>query len=753
MMKSKLFITPWHLLIPVQICLSVISLQAFSAELEEVVVTAQRRAQSLQEVPVSVTAFSSDRLRQLGAITSTDIAMFTPGMSLATTAGEGNKLNVVIRGVGLSSANEEIEGNVAIYQDEVYIGNRSGLNFNLFDVERVEVLRGPQGTHYGNTTTGGLVHYISRKPTDEFEGYVNAQYGEENSARVAGAVSGPLAEGLSARVSGVWNSHDGYFKNTINKNNNKLESGAVRGQVSWDVTPDLNVLVSAQWGENDPGVGPAFKPRVAYINPATGLGEVLPSGLNRFGVCPGCDSGGNSYSTDEQGDYLTRSAEIRGDLRVERKGLGAVITWDIGDATLTSVTNFTYVDKDYAEDADGGPGITLEQFTITDSNQFVQELRLVGETEMLDWSVGAFYYTNDTKSNFGIDFRPGAIAGNPFPPWKQDTYTYSDKTNWSVFGDFSYHVTDSFSLYGGLRYFEEEQERSGFRDRLFTFGLMLNDRVHESEITFDDVTGRVGLQWDIDEEKMAYITVSRGVRPGLLDSERIVRMQLFPLLGEEKLMSYEIGYKADIPEYALRFNASAYYYDYQDRHTRAFEGFNSFLFNVDANVLGLDLEVISNPTDNLELTIAAGFMDGTVENLEYGGDANPASPTFNPLAGTTRDTELPNAPDLTLSGLARYTWPLGNGANISLVVSGSYRSSSYSEAQNNPVQKIPSYTVVNSRLAYTSPDGRWSAGAYVNNIFDEEYISFVGFVTSIGVAQQFVGRPRFAGAFINYNFN
>lgn len=724
-----------------------------SAVLEEVVVTAQRREQSLQDVPVSVTAFSSDKLKQVGAINSTDIAQFTPGMSLVNTAGEGNKLNVVIRGVGLSSASEIIEGNVGVYQDEVYLGNRSGLSFNLFDVDRVEVLRGPQGTLYGNTTTGGLVHYISRKPTDELEGYVNTQYGEENSLRVAGALSGPLTDGVSARIAGVWNSHDGYFDNRINADNNKLESGAVRGQLSWDITPDLNILLSASWGENDPGVGPGFKPRVAWVNPATGLGEVLPSTSTNFGVCAGCDSGGNSYSANEQGDFLTRSAEIRGNLRVERQSVGGVITWDVGGATLTSVTNFTFVDKDYAEDGDGGPGITLEQFTLTDSNQFVQELRLAGDTDRLTWSAGAFYYTNDTKSDFAIDFGPGFNAGNPFPPWVQDTFTYSDKTNWSIFGDVSYRLTDNISLNGGLRYFEEEQKRSGFRNRFFVFGFAVpRDREHESEITFEDLTGHIGLQWDIDDEKMAYAKVSRGVRPGELDSERIVRNQLFPLLGEERLISYEIGYKAEFPELALRFNASAYYYDYEDRHTRAFEGFNSFLFNVDADVMGLDLEVEMNPTDNLELSLSAGFLDGEINDLEFGGDSDPTSPTFNSLAGTTRDTDLPNAPDVTIAGSARYTWPLNSGANVALVLSGSYRSSAFSEAQNNPVQKIPSYGIVNSRLSYTSVDGKWSAGAYVNNMFDEEYISFVGFVTSIGVAQQFIGRPRFAGIFFDYNF-
>jgi len=737
-------------------CSTALPIQLPATELEEIVVTAQKREQNLQDVGISVTAFSSNKIKQLGLVSSTDIAHFTPGMSIVNTAGEGNKTNTVIRGVGLSASGEEIEGNVAIYQDEVYIGNRSGLTFDLFDIERIEVLRGPQGTLYGNTSTGGLVHYISKKPTDEFEANISTQYGEFDHFRVEAAVSGSFSDSVRGRLSGLWNSHNGYFENDgpAQNDQNSVEAAAIRGQLEIDFSDSANVLFSARWSENDPDAGPAQKPLIGYLNPATGLGEELPADLDFFGTCAGCDTGGNKYTNKEQNDLLVRSTDIEGALRVERKGVGAIVNWDIGGVTVTSITDYIEIEKDYAEDGDGGLGVTLEQFTITKAEQFLQEIRVNGGSEdSFLWNVGAFYYTNDTDSNFAIDFLPGFGAGNPFPPWLQQTFTISEKTNWSVFANTEFRLSDSVTLIAGLRYFEEDQDREGYRLRnsfIPPFDGAI-DREHESNVKFDNWAGKVELDWHLEDGGLLYASISRGVRPGLLDSEREVRGQLFPFLDEEELTAYEIGYKADIMD-SVRLNTAIYYYDYKDRQTRAFEGFESFLFNVDSEVYGLDVELTAQVTDRIQFSLNAGFLEGTIKDLVLGGDLDSTSPTFNPRAGTTRDTDLPNAPDTQISASVNYTLPFDDGASLDFVFSGSYRSDTDSEAQNNPVQAIDSYSLFNTRITYFSASEKWEAGVYLNNMFDEEYVTFVGFVTSVGVAQQFIGRPRWGGVFFNYNW-
>ena len=219
--------------------------------LEEILVTAQKREQNLQDVGVAVTAFSREALESLNVVTSLDIAAQTPGLNIGTPVGEGNNPSITLRGVGLNDFNDNNEGPIAVYRDDVYQSAQPGLTFQLFDMERVEVLRGPQGTLYGRNATGGLVHFISAKPTEETEAYIDLTVASNNQAKLEGAVSGSLGNALQGRLSASFNRHDGYVENRIGPDANEADSLAVRGQLNIDFSENVSALISVNNGDSD----------------------------------------------------------------------------------------------------------------------------------------------------------------------------------------------------------------------------------------------------------------------------------------------------------------------------------------------------------------------------------------------------------------------------------------------------------------------------------------------------------------------
>jgi iron complex outermembrane receptor protein len=708
-----------------------------SAALEEVVVTANRREQSLQDVPLSVTAFSSEKIRDLRIVSTVDIAQFTPGLTFAATAGEGQKTNVVMRGVGTATASETLEGNVGMYMDDVYISSTSGLTSDLYDVDRVEVLRGPQGTLYGNTVTGGLIHYISRLPSQQFSGYTNLEFGNYGQARLEAALGGGVSETLSVRLSGIWNQYDAYIDNTIGTDRNAAKAGGARLQALWTPSESVSILLRGRYSENNPNKGPSFKPRVAYLNPATGLGEPLPATLNFFGTCAGCDAAGNPNSISG-GDLWTISANQPGDLEVRRTGYGVKADFKIGSMSLTSITDWETVDKFYLEDSDAAPLKTVDQFSDTSADQFQQEFRLSGSTDSLVWNLGAFYLERDVTSLFAVNFLG---SNGMFPGWRSDGDTTRESENKSAYGQVEWSFSGNWSAVAGLRYYDESSDDAIVNSRLFANGTRTVVSTPTASSSFSNWSGKVGLEYRPRAGTLFYGTYSKGVRPGAFQNPGVVPAGVSPLVKEEQLGALEVGLKTDFDGAPVRLNAAAYYYDYKDMQTRAFLGTQSFTFNKDAKVKGIDLELQAKPTDALDLFLTLGWLDGKVPDMPFRG-----------LTGV-RDTELPNAPEITASAQGRYTWTLGSGAEVFSLLSASHRSDTYSEVENNPVQRVPSYTLVNARAGYRAPGGRWEAGAYVNNVFEEEYFTFVGFVTSIGIAQQFPGRPRWMGVYVNVNFD
>lgn len=755
------------------LAISVASAATFSsltsaAVLEEVVVTAQKREQNLQDVSVAVTAFTGNALRELNMTNSVDIAGQTPGLNIGTPVGEGNNPSITLRGVGLNDFNDNNEGPIAVYRDEVYQSAMPGLTFQLFDMERVEVLRGPQGTLYGRNATGGLVHFISKKPTKETEGYVDLSIAEYSQIKFEGAISGSLTDAIQGRLSVATNDHDGYVDNRIGKDANEADSLAWRVQLNFDLSENFSALLNVHAGETDT-VAPQ------YQHQATDDGSGTPGVSDYFGYI------------DTDGDPWEGAYDREGVLDIESEGYALTLNWTIGDMEFVSITAVEEVEKLHQEDTDMGPFPTINPQFASENEQFSQEFRLSGGNDGMKWVVGAFYFDNevdgalDLHNDFPgplVDAITGAPAGTFGPdlvPFLNYDVDYTQETeSLGFFGQLEYQLSDMWTLTFGLRYTEEERDMD-YQNRtdgdpnavlnscllppgdVCDFGLGSDWPGSETYIDFtdanplvagaklneidtDNVSGKIGLDFRPNDNWLIFFNIARGFKSGgfnggFLDFTDGVFETDIPF-DEEELTSYEIGFKSTLADGSLRLNATAFYYDYKDYQALTFAGLSQFINNSDAEVKGVDLEMIWLPSDRWDISLGASFLDTEVDEVTVRN------------VGTVSGTEMVLAPEFSFNGLIRFQ---ATDA-LSFQVDFNHQGDHYFDITNSDVSEEDSYTVFNARIGYKVSDNL-TVAAYVKNLTEEEYRVYTfDFSGPAGFNQQFFAPPRWWGVNINYNF-
>ena len=316
-----------------------------AAILEEVIVTAQKREQQLSDVGISVTAFTGEQIKEFGLTDSVDLSSMTPGLQYTVPNAEGSQINFFIRGSGLNEAGDANENPVGVLVDDVYRGAIGGLHFPMFDMERTEVLRGPQGTLYGRNTTGGLIYFITNRPTEEFEGYGDISFARHDQVKFEGAISGLLNESKSllGRVSGSVNQHDGYTENRFPgvDDYNEADAFAGRVQLLWRPREDLQILGIVHGAENDAQVG-AWQHEPTVFDASGDDRFVLSPTVDAYGTCPGCDVFGYR---DTDGDPHAGEYDRDGRVFVKTHGATAKINWDVAGVSITSITAYDHVER------------------------------------------------------------------------------------------------------------------------------------------------------------------------------------------------------------------------------------------------------------------------------------------------------------------------------------------------------------------------------------------------------------------------
>ena len=746
---------------------ALVTIETTAAVLEEVVITAQKREQNLQDVSVAVTAFSGDALKELNMTNSVDIAAQTPGLNIGTPVGEGNNPSITLRGVGLNDFNDNNEGPIAVYRDGVYQSAMPGLTFQLFDLERVEVLRGPQGTLYGRNATGGLVHFISVKPSDVTEGYIDLTIAEYSQIKLEGAIGGALTDSVQARLSLASNNHDGYVENRIGPDANEADSYAARFQINVDITDKLSVLANIHGGKSD-----TIAPK--YQHQATNDLFTNTAGTVDF----------YGYS-DNDGDNFAGDYDRDGVLDIESDGASITVEWVGDDIEFTSITAVENVEKIHQEDTDMGPNPGIEPQFASDIEQFSQEFRLSGSSDKLQWVAGFYYFDSEVDGALDltvsfpgtvIDVLTGAPAGTfgtvflPFFDYDVDYLQETESTG--VFGQIEYDLSEVLTLIVGLRYTEEERSFD-YQNRTDDLpGAVLNSCLipagdpcglglgagfpgtntfidftdanplarNLNEIDNDNISGKIGIDYKPSDDTLLFFNIARGFKSGgfnggFLDFTDGVLESDIPF-DEEQLTSYELGVKSTLAEGAVRLNATAFYYDYKDYQALTFAGLSQFINNSDAEVSGLDLEFIWLPSEHWDISLGASLLDTEVDSVIVRG------------VGAVTGKEMVLAPEMSINGILRYQAT----DVVSVQLDFNHQGEHFFDITNSDLSKEDSYTVVNARVGYDVTDN-CTVSAFVKNLTDEEYRVYTfDFTGPAGFNQQFFAPPRWYGASVNLRF-
>lgn len=733
--------------------------------MEEVTVTAQKRAQSAQDVGISITAFSGEQLKAMGYTNAQEVTAMAPGVSTLQPNGEAN-YSIGIRGVASSDFTTNVESPVALYVDQVYISQMSGAGFMLFDIDRVEILRGPQGTLFGRNATGGLVHYVTVKPDQEFGGYGSLSYGRFNRVKFQGAINIPVSDKLAVRASVATHQGDGYVTNLLQpslKLNNANET-AGRFQLLFTPNEDIELLLNARFGQQDIRTG--FFKNVSAAKPDGILTPTVPN-----------TTLGNYLDTNP--DVFTGSYDKPGHNKLNTSGFTGTLKWNLGWADLISISDYQTTKRDYIEDSDASPANYFRFFLTTDAKQFSQELRLSGDTDRMNWVTGFYYMDLDINdTNGGI--LPGLVAA-VFGPVDvvgfngiKNPYQTKTKT-WSLFGQIEYRLTDQMSLIGGFRYIDEKKSHF-YRDVLYMYPDTSLSGLDPNAVEVGDAVtpyngkrhdknwaARLQANYRPNENTLFYASWNRGVKSGgfnapLLPTDIFVTND-FMNYSPEKLDAYEVGFKLDFADGRARLNGAAYYYNYKNYQAFAIVGLDTFTLNADSKNKGFELELQLNPTEGMDVQFGIAYIDAKVRDVP-GITIDVATPAGNAPAALPGVSEVRpvQTPKWNLNGLIRHEFPVGPGA-VAVQVDGQYRSEHTFGLLSTQALTSKGYFVGNASITYLPTDQDWSLRVYVKNFTGKNYLvqtfDLSGTVANgglFGLVEQYYGRPRTWGVNVSYKF-
>ena len=771
--------------------------------LDEVVVTAQKREQAAQDVGIAITAFTGEQLKALGVEESIDVAAFSPGVHTSGNIA-GQNTQFAIRGVTQNDFNDIIEAPSAVYLDEGYLAVAQAQTFAVFDIERVEILKGPQGTLFGRNATGGLIQYVSNKPSfEEVEGYADLTYGtfdsdaNANHTRVEAAIGGPFSGNMAGRFAVLYNEHDGYLNNIYpfaavggspgagaGADMGDDDTLALRGILQFRPSDTLEWTVSINQARSELATGPyQSKPTIAVFdenNELINVVDVAPGETRASIAADGSDFGGDLDNDGNFGDLFGRPAgadffgyidpdgtdfNTSGDFafadqgEIETFGINNRIEWDLSDSvSLTSVTDFKDYEKLVFIDVDSAPANQSANYAAVDATSFTQEIRLNGATDNSAWVVGFFYLNIDSESDNGLKFPiNGVVPGSPFDlgvdaKLKTDSY--------SLFGQIERDLSADFTLIAGLRLIQEEKEYHFEQNIYFTqdsrlihqgtpilIGPVFNNGV---PAPFDDETsdtlwaGKLQLDWNYSEDLLLYLGVNRGIKAGSFNAQLAGGLPVPPSAipyGEEILTSLEGGFKATLLDGTTRFNGSVFYYDYADYQSFLFTGVSGVVINADADNIGMELELQTSPMQGLDIMLSAAWFDATVKDVPLRVDG--------PIR---RDVNPTYAPEFQFTGLIRYEWPAFNG-RMYVGSDVSYSDEYFYNLRNFDADKFSDYTMVNARIGWIDANDRLEASLKMKNVTDERAgIQGFNIATLCGCNEISYQPPRWYGINLRYSF-
>ncbi|MYA29609.1 MAG: TonB-dependent receptor [Gammaproteobacteria bacterium] len=685
---------------------------------EEIIVTAEKREASIQDTALAITAVSGDLLENGGLDEIEDLSLDVPSLVFSRAGGEAQ---LYIRGVGTNLFGIGQDSSVAVHQDGVYQGRAQMGLTQFLDVERVEVLRGPQGTLYGRNATAGVINIIHRAPGDEPEGYVNLKLGNFNRYDGEAAYGGPIGDSAGFRLAVRYGSDGGFTEDLDPRGGDEVDGGetmAARATLTFALSDAVNAKIIGDYTDFD-GDNRTIRPR----------GDLHRSAAEGAQALPDFDQTRNEVDSFQKWTISGITAEVTADLG--------------GGLSLTSITGYRQFEDSFRFNTDGTEIFVTQTHFERDTDQFSEEIRLACDCEAYEWIAGLYYFTEDKEEALGLPAINFGGAFNIFATNKTDA--------WAGFGELTWHFSDRLDGIVGVRYSNEEKEDWNLRGltggnfdglfgasdpRAFSFSFPPRNTTDD----WNAFTPKLGLKYDYSDDIMLYGTLTRGFKSGGTNS-----LSGDPAFDPEYLWSLEVGSKSTLADGRAIANASAFYYDYTDLQVSTFtEGTVRVTNAAEATVVGLELDVSTVISDQFTWDTSAMLLNAEYDQFvtRFGGGA-----------GTVLDVEgnkLINAPEVSLTSTLSYSNEIGPGTFTALAQIA-YRSEVFHSQFNEAEVGQDSVTLANVRAGITFLNGV-EVSFVVRNLLDEEYyqnsVRFTSLndrskdLTGIGAALGYPGEGR-----------
>jgi iron complex outermembrane receptor protein len=739
---------------------------ASNAVIEEIVVTARMREEGLQDAPIAISAYTGMALEERGVTRLDEISRFVPSLTLENNpsfGGASNSAAIYLRGIGQKEFLPTTEPGVGLYVDGVYVARSVGAILDIIDIERLEVLRGPQGTLFGRNTIGGAISVTTVKPEPggEAGGTVAVTAGNDDLLRVQGAAHLPISDTLAIRLSGARLMQDGYVVRTDNTDLGDDDTTAARLAIAWEPSAEFRADLSfdlSSDSENGPalelvgidftdlsqlqGVVLAPPPPMAFIHNVT-AGATAPGT-----PCAATNAAGQGVTSNPGAANCYDSRYIGADGRdggtapafsdSDLYGTALTLSWDISDAlTLKSISALRSLDAEFARDGDHSPHRIAQFYDDLEQDQFTQELQLLGSLERFDWIVGAYWFHEEGKNTNILDFTVSNFrSGGDF-----------DNESWALFAQGTYDLTERLHLTLGVRYTEEDKsftpDQIIFQNYFAGISavvppgnplaaldapfLQAGERILpllKKQVEIEETTPMATLSYDVTDTVMVYASYSEGFKSGGF-TQRVFPpivagftappgtpdIDLIPTYDPEFVQVYEAGLKSTLFDGRVRLNGAVFRTEYDDLQVQVFNSVAPVTQNIGAaGIDGVELELQAVPGDGWLIESSLSWLDAGYDDIDTG------------ITLIDDDFDFERVPDFTASlGIAK-TFALGAMGSVTLRVDGSHRDASYNDAYNTPLLETDAYDLLDASLRWENSAENLRVTLSGRNLTDEEYL-------------------------------
>lgn len=710
---------------------------------EDIIVTARRTEESAQKTPLALTAFSGESLERTGAQQVTDLQGAVPNLNLVQGRGSSNSTNIYIRGIGQPDSLQTFDPAVGVYVDDVYYSRIRGTQFDLLDLERVEILRGPQGTLYGKNTIGGAMKLLSRRPNQEFRARGSVAYGEFDQLEAQAAVSGPVSDNLALGLSLLHSSRDGYVTNpdTGQKYNDK-NSNAVRASLAWDPASNFRIDLNADYSKDDAGMT---------------VGQAQNSLTNLLGA--------PAYTVPvptPKYDFHTRTTPgLPNETRLETWGTALRMAWDLSDSlTLKSITSYRNLKTHDYIDFDATELEIADALVAVNQNQTSQEFQLTYSGNRLN-AVAGVYYLKEKVTSHQESYNDDLTANLVFSPLWDGDYTFTrfiddrlHTTSKAAFANLSYDVTENLRLSGGIRYTEEKKDYNRYTYVESNSPYLVSAYGFAPPLgKWDDTSIMLSADYQLSPDAMVYARYAQGFKSGGFNGRANSGSEA-TAYDPETADTFEVGAKTTFLDRRLRLNLASFLTNYKDFQARVSGmeidpitgvpiGVLSVLNAGQLDIFGFEVEAVAVPTAGLTLDAQIGFLDANYKEFK---DAR-----FVNFDGSRAFQDPAFSPKWTLRFGGQYELALDGGSSVTFGAAAKYRSKMALAVDNTYVDSTTridgmyqdSYWLYDARVVWSDASDRYSVGLYGQNLADEVYKTDAQEFSSIGnIRTAYYGTPR-----------